>query len=87
MEENLMVSRVPVYPMDARAMEIEGTVAVEAIISPSGTVELARAVNGDPHLYAAAEESVMRWRYKPYFINGRPMKVVTQVRVVFRLPE
>lgn len=87
MEENLMVSRVPVYPENARAMGIHGTVVVETIISPSGTVEFARAISGDSHLYAAAEESVLKWRYKPYFVSGRAMKVVTQVRVVFRLSE
>ncbi|QNI37066.1 energy transducer TonB [Edaphobacter albus] len=87
MEDNLMVSRVPVYPEAAKARGIEGPVQVEVVISPSGAVEAARAIRGDPHLYAAAEESVMKWRYKPYLLNGRPVKAVTQVRVIFRLPE
>lgn len=87
MEANLMVSRVPVYPEAAKARGIEGAVQVEVVISPSGTVEAARAIRGDPHLYGAAEDSVRKWRYKPYLVNGTPMKAVTQVRLVFRLPE
>lgn len=87
MEANLMVSRVPVYPEAAKARGIEGPVQVEVVISPSGAVEAARAIRGDPHLYGAAEDSVRKWRYKPYLLNGTPMKAVTQVRLVFRLPE
>jgi len=86
MEANLISSRVPVYPDAARAMEIEGTVVVEAVISRTGAVDYARAISGDSHLRAAAEEAVMKWRYKPYLLNGVPVEAATQVRVTFRLP-
>jgi TonB family protein len=86
MQANLLSSRVPVYPESARAMEIEGPVEVEAVISRMGTVQYAHAISGDPHLRAAAEEAVMKWRYKPYVINGTPVQAVTQVRINFRLP-
>lgn len=85
MEENLLVSRVPIYPEGARAMRLEGTVVVETVISESGAVRYARAVSGDPRLRAAAEEAVMKWRYKPYTLNGRAVEVATQMRVSFRL--
>ncbi|RZU41735.1 TonB family protein [Edaphobacter modestus] len=87
MEANLVTSRVPVYPETAKAMGIEGPVVVEAMISRSGAVEYARAISGDPHLRVAAEEAVMKWRYKPYLLNGRAVEAATQVRVVFKLPE
>jgi TonB family protein len=85
MEENLLVSRVPIYPDGARAMRLEGTVTVETVISESGAVRYARAISGDPRLRAAAEEAVAKWRYKPYSLNGRAAEVVTNVRVSFRL--
>jgi TonB family protein len=85
MEENLLVSRVPIYPSNARAMRLEGTVTVETVISESGDVLGARAISGDPRLRAAAEEAVTKWRYKPYTLNGRAVEVVTSVRVGFRL--
>jgi TonB family protein len=86
MEANLVASRVPIYPEAAKAMGIEGPVVLEVTISRSGTVDFARAVSGDPHLRAAAEEAVMKWRYKPYSSQGRAVEAATQVRVVFKLP-
>jgi TonB family protein len=85
MEANLISSRVPVYPEAAKAMEIEGPVLLEVVISRTGAVDYARVIEGDSHLRAAAEEAVRKWRYKPYLINGRPVAAVTQVRIVFRL--
>jgi TonB family protein len=86
MEANLITSRVPIYPEAAKAMEIEGTVVLEVTISSSGAVDFARAVSGDSHLRAAAEEAVLKWRYKPYILQGRAVEAATQVRVVFKLP-
>jgi TonB family protein len=85
MEANLISSRVPVYPEAAKAMEIEGPVLLDVVISRTGAVDYARVIEGDSHLRAAAEEAVRKWRYKPYLINGRPVAAVTQVRIVFRL--
>ena len=85
MEENLLVSRVPIYPESARAVRLEGTVTVEMMISESGAVRYAHAISGDPRLRAAAEEAVTKWRYKPYILNGRAREVVTTARVSFRL--
>jgi TonB family protein len=86
MEANLITSRVPIYPDAAKAMEIEGPVVLEVTISSAGAVDFARAVSGDPRLRAAAEEAVLKWRYKPYILQGRAVEAATQVRVVFKLP-
>lgn len=85
MQANLLSSRVAVYPESARTRGIQGPVEVEAVISTAGNVEYARAVSGDPHLRAAAEDAVMKWRFKPYLINGTPVQAITQVRINFRL--
>jgi len=86
MEAHLVASRVPAYPELAKARGIAGTVVMETVISASGAVERVHVLHGDPHLRAAAEEAVMRWRYEPYRLNGQPVEVATQVSVVFRLP-
>ncbi|HEU4636579.1 MAG TPA: TonB family protein [Edaphobacter sp.] len=85
MQENLLSSRVAVYPESARVRGIQGPVEVEAVVSRAGNVEYAHAVSGDPHLRAAAEEAVLRWKFKPYLVNGTPVQAVTQVRINFRL--
>lgn len=87
MESRLVASRVPVYPEAAKARGIAGTVVMEAVISRSGSVERVRVLEGDTHLRAAAQEAVMKRRYEPYVVNGSPVEVATEVRVVFRLPE
>lgn len=86
MAANLIFSRVPAYPEPAREQGIEGSVVMDVVISQSGTVKYVRVIDGDRHLRLAAEDAVMRWRYKPYVQNGSPMEVATTVRVDFRLP-
>jgi TonB family protein len=86
MEDNLMASRVAVYPPEAKARGIQGTVVMEALISRYGGVQHVRVLSGDSHLRAAAVEAVLRRRYKPYVQNGRPVDVATQVSVTFRMP-
>jgi len=85
MEANLIASRVPAYPEFAKAEGIEGPVVMEAVISKSGGVDHVRVIEGDRHLRSAAEDAVLKWRYKPYFVNGRPVDVATVIRVDFRL--
>ncbi len=36
-------------------------------------------------LLQSAMEAVRQWRYKPYFLNGQPVEVDTQVTVRFSL--
>jgi TonB family protein len=86
MAANLVTSRVPAYPDAARAQEIEGSVLMDVVVSEAGQVKYVRIIDGDRHLRAAAEDAVMRWRYKPYLLNGSPVEVTTTVKVDFRLP-
>jgi TonB family protein len=85
MEANLVASRVPAYPEYAKAEGIEGPVVMEAIISKDGNVDHVRVIEGERHLRSAAEDAVLKWRYRPYMVNGRPVDVATVVRVDFRL--
>jgi len=85
MEANLVTSRVPAYPEAAKAEGIQGPVVMETVISKSGTVDHVRVLEGDRQLRSAAEEAVLKWRFRPYVLNGQPVDVVTMVRVDFRL--
>jgi TonB family protein len=87
MARNLVASRVPAYPQAAKAQEIEGPVELELVVTPDGFVKYVRAIDGDRHLRAAAEEAVKKWRYRPYIQNGSAIEVVTTARVDFRLPQ
>lgn len=55
----------PVYPALARQMRISGTVKVEVVITPAGTVKSTKILGGHPLLAAAAEEALKKWKFEP----------------------
>jgi TonB family protein len=54
-----------VYPELARKMNITGTVKVQVVVSPNGTVKDAKVVGGHPVLAGAALDAVRKWRFEP----------------------
>jgi len=69
----------PVYPSDAAAQHITGTVRVYYVIGGDGAVYNAHALSGeglseDPSLRKAAEDAVLQWRYQPATIDGKPVQ-------------
>ena len=55
----------PVYPELARKMNLTGTVKVEVVVSPNGSVKEAKVVGGHPVLANAALDAVRKWRFEP----------------------
>ena len=61
-----VISRTsPDYPDIAKRMGLQGTVHLQAIVRPDGTVRDVRILGGHPMLAAAAEQTVRKWRYQP----------------------
>jgi periplasmic protein TonB len=85
--QGLLTKRVqPVYPPQAMQMHIQGAVQMLATISKEGKITSVKVLNGDPILSRAATDAVSQWRYKPYFLNGQPVEIQTQIVVNFKLP-
>jgi TonB family protein len=85
--QGLIIKKVqPAYPPQARQMRLEGVVELQANISKSGAIASVKQLSGDPVLGRAAMDAVRQWKYKPYFLNGEPVEVETQVTVNFKLP-
>ena len=55
----------PFYPDLARKMNISGTVKIEVVVAPNGTVKDARVVGGHPVLANAALDAAKKWRFEP----------------------
>ena len=55
----------PVYPELARKMNLVGTVKIEVVVAPNGTVKDARVVGGHPVLAGAALDAAKKWRFEP----------------------
>jgi protein TonB len=84
--QGLVIRRIqPAYPPLARQARIQGQVVLQAEISKDGTIQNLRLISGHPMLAPAAIEAVKQWRYKPYFLNGEPVEVETQITVNFSL--
>jgi TonB family protein len=54
-----------VYPELARKMNLTGTVKVQVVVAPNGTVKEAKVVGGHPVLAGAALDAVRKWRFEP----------------------
>jgi len=64
--ERKVASRVAaVYPELAKKMHIHGTVRVEAVVRPNGTVKSTRVLGGNPVLVDAAQDAVTKWKFEP----------------------
>ncbi len=86
--QGLLISQVPpVYPALARQARIQGTVVLQGIISKDGMMESLELISGHPMLAPSAIEAVKQWRYKPYYLNGEPVKVETTINVNFILSD
>jgi TonB family protein len=55
----------PVYPELAKKMNIAGTVKIEVVIAPNGSVKEAKIVGGHPVLASAALDAAKKWRFEP----------------------
>ncbi|HZQ23015.1 MAG TPA: TonB family protein [Terriglobales bacterium] len=83
----LLLKRVqPVYPAQALSMRIDGDVELQATITKEGSISNLKVVSGPQLLARAAVDAVRQWKYKPYFLDGQPVEVQTQITVRFKLP-
>lgn len=73
------------YPSVAKTEHVRGLVLLTAEIDETGSVVDLKAVIGPKLLREAAVKAVKTWKYKPYLLNGLPVKVQTQIDVVFKL--
>ena len=84
----LLIKKVqPVYPRNALAMRVEGSIELLATISKTGDITQVKVLSGDSQLTKAATDAVKQWEYKPYLLNGEPVEIQTQVTINFKLPK
>lgn len=76
----------PQYTEIARKARIQGVVIVEAIINKTGAVTNVKILKGLPMgLDTAAADAVKKWKFKPATLNGKPVAVIYNLTVNFRL--
>ena len=76
----------PSYSTEARALKIEGEVALEVEFLATTKIRVLRIVRGLGHgLDEAAVQAAEQIRFKPAQSGGRPVDVRTTVHIVFKL--
>jgi periplasmic protein TonB len=82
--EGLLIDRVePQYPTIAKQLHIQGAVVIDALIGRDGRIEQTTVIRGQALLNKSAMEAIKQWQYRPYYLNGEPVEVETQITVNF----
>jgi TonB family protein len=83
--QGLLIKRVsPQYPAAAKATHTQGEVRIEATINKEGMVVNPKVLRGDAILAHSAVEAVRQWRYKPYYLDGQPVEIQTEITINFK---
>jgi len=86
--QGLLIKKVqPIYPPAAIRMHVEGSVQLLATIGKTGNIAAVKVESGEPLLAQSALDAVKQWKYKPYYLNGDPVEIQTQVTINFKLPK
>ncbi len=76
----------PEYSDAAREALTQGTVVVQAVVQPDGTMSVARILRSlNPELDQNALRAMREWRFEPGTFRGEPVPVEIDVEVNFKL--
>lgn len=76
----------PEYPAAAKQNHIQGAVVLALTVDEGGVPKDIRVVSSpDDSLSQSAVAAVEQWRYKPYLLNGVPVRVQSTVTLSFAL--
>jgi len=82
---NILNKVAPIYPDEARAGHISGSVVLHAIIGKDGNIKQLAVISGPQELQDSALNAVRQWTYRPYLLNGNPTEVDTTITVNYHL--
>jgi TonB family protein len=75
---------VPVYPPFERQRLTEGLVLVQVTIDEEGKVIAVNATSGPKGLRKTCEDAAKRSKFKPYLVNGQPVKATGFITYNFK---
>lgn len=79
----------PQYPREALTNCVGGTVNLRFTVLEDGSVEDPSVVSSDPPRMfdRSATRAIMRWKFKPRIVDGRPVKREATLPMEFKKPE
>ena len=75
----------PVYPPAAKTIRAAGIVTVELTVDENGMVAEVQKTSGPMMLQAAAKDAIRKWKFKPFFRDGQPVRATGFVNFSFAL--
>jgi TonB family protein len=76
---------VPEYPEMGIANRIQNNEQLMIVIDEQGQVVDAEVKSGHPAFAKASLDAVKQWKYRPFMLNGAPVRVETIVYIPYRL--
>lgn len=70
---------MPVYPEEAMKKGIQGDAIFKIEVDETGKITFSVPAGGDPLLIAAGKDALQTFRFRPYILNGTPVKVQSQL--------
>ena len=80
--------RIPAdYPLSALSKEIEGWVLIRFTVTETGSVADPEILRSEPPgvFDRSAKRAVLKWKYQPQIVDGKPAAVVTYTRLRFEM--
>lgn len=65
----------PIYPAEAKAQRVQGSVEIQILVSEDGNVIEASVISGPELLRDVALEAAREWKFKPTELSGVPVKI------------
>ena len=78
----------PQYTADAMRAKVQGSVWLECVVMPDGTVGAVRVTRSLDPMFGLDHEAIAaakRWRFKPGLVNGKPVAVAISIELTFTL--
>ena len=78
----------PQYTSDAMRAKVQGTVLLECVVKPDGSVadvQVVRSLDPTFGLDAKAVEAARKWRFAPGTRMGEPVSVLVSIELTFTL--
>jgi TonB family protein len=60
----------PSYPEIARKLGLTGTVKLQIVVAPNGSVKDTKVIGGHPILVTAATDAVKKWKFEPASVES-----------------
>ncbi len=75
----------PLYPIEAKAKQLEGSVVMDILIDEQGVVRQVSVIEGAEIFRPGATEAMKKFKFKPAKVEGKPVAVRIRYTLNFKL--